>query len=185
MITEKTVKYRKFVKGLLKSGHIMREEWTNWQKEVFAVLSELEKHSGELMHVTCLNFPLYYDPFVYELNHMAMGIAGESGEFLDAFKKHLIYRKELDTANIVEELGDLFFYLVGYESILAEGWPEELFIIEGHLEELCRLFNLTREFCEEQNMLKLSTRYKDKKFTNEAAIKREDKNVDPESATGF
>ena len=45
--------------------------------------------------------------------HMAIGIAGESGELLDGVKKHAVYNKPLDRANIVEELGDLEFYMEG------------------------------------------------------------------------
>jgi NTP pyrophosphatase (non-canonical NTP hydrolase) len=45
--------------------------------------------------------------------HMAIGISGEAGELLDAIKKATIYRKQLDIANIVEECGDLLFYISG------------------------------------------------------------------------
>jgi NTP pyrophosphatase (non-canonical NTP hydrolase) len=45
--------------------------------------------------------------------HMAIGISGEAGELLDAVKKATIYRKPLDIANIVEECGDLLFYIAG------------------------------------------------------------------------
>ena len=45
--------------------------------------------------------------------HMAIGISGEAGELLDAIKKATIYRKPLDIANIVEECGDLLFYISG------------------------------------------------------------------------
>jgi len=45
--------------------------------------------------------------------HMAIGISGEAGELLDAVKKSTIYRKQLDIANIVEECGDLLFYIAG------------------------------------------------------------------------
>lgn len=47
------------------------------------------------------------------LMHMAIGIAGEAGELLDAIKKHVIYRAPLDRTNVIEELGDLEFYLEG------------------------------------------------------------------------
>jgi NTP pyrophosphatase (non-canonical NTP hydrolase) len=47
------------------------------------------------------------------LIHMAAGIAGEAGELLDAIKKHVIYNKALDLPHIVEELGDIEFYLEG------------------------------------------------------------------------
>ena len=45
-----------------------------------------------------------------ELLHMAIGLAGEVGEFLDAVKKHIIYDRPLDRENAIEELGDIEFY---------------------------------------------------------------------------
>lgn len=47
------------------------------------------------------------------LLHMAVGVSGEAGELLDAIKKATIYSKPLDRENLVEELGDLEFYLEG------------------------------------------------------------------------
>lgn len=47
------------------------------------------------------------------LLHMRMGIKGELGELVDAYKKHLVYGKVLDRANVREELGDVIFYCVG------------------------------------------------------------------------
>jgi NTP pyrophosphatase (non-canonical NTP hydrolase) len=46
-----------------------------------------------------------------DLLHSAIGIAGEAGELLDAIKKHVVYNKPLDLQNVMEELGDLEFYL--------------------------------------------------------------------------
>jgi NTP pyrophosphatase (non-canonical NTP hydrolase) len=45
------------------------------------------------------------------LLHGAVGIASESGEVMDAIKKHVFYGKTLDKANLKEELGDLFYYM--------------------------------------------------------------------------
>lgn len=39
------------------------------------------------------------------LIHMIMGASGETGELLDAIKKHVIYKQELDLNNVIEELG--------------------------------------------------------------------------------
>lgn len=87
------------------------------------------------------------------LIHMSMGIAGEAGELLDAIKKHTIYRKPLDRDNVIEELGDLEFFL--------EGLRQEL--------------GITREETLEANISKLTTRYKKLSFSNEEAITRADK----------
>lgn len=44
------------------------------------------------------------------LLHAQLGIASEGGELADQLKKHLFYGKELDTVNMAEEIGDLFWY---------------------------------------------------------------------------
>lgn len=43
--------------------------------------------------------------------HAAMGIATEAGELVDQFKKHIFYGKPLDRINLIEEVGDLMWYL--------------------------------------------------------------------------
>ena len=85
--------------------------------------------------------------------HMCIGISGEAGELLDAIKKHVIYRKPIDRDNIIEELGDLEFYMEGIRQGLG----------------------ITREETLLHNISKLSERYNGLKYTNEAAIARADK----------
>ena len=85
--------------------------------------------------------------------HMAVGIAGEAGELLDAVKKHVIYNKPLDVANVLEELGDLEFYMEG----LRQG------------------VGLTREECLMHNIEKLTKRYGSSGYSDTAAIARADK----------
>lgn len=46
-----------------------------------------------------------------DLLHAAIGLATESGELLDALKRRLFYGKPLDDVNLVEELGDLMWYI--------------------------------------------------------------------------
>lgn len=48
---------------------------------------------------------------VENLLHGAVGVAGEAGELLDAVKKAWVYNKPLDRENVVEELGDICWYL--------------------------------------------------------------------------
>ena len=86
--------------------------------------------------------------------HMAMGIAGESGELIDAVKKTFAYNKPLDIVNVYEELGDVLFYVQGMLNILGQHWT---------LEDL--MFN---------NMTKLSKRYPIG-YTDADAIERKDK----------
>ncbi len=83
---------------------------------------------------------------------MAIGISGESGELLDAMKKRVVYRKELDRENVIEELGDLEFYLEGIRQGLG----------------------VTREQCIDANITKLSNRYASLKYSDDAAQQRAD-----------
>lgn len=85
--------------------------------------------------------------------HMAIGISGEAGELLDAIKKRVIYRKELDRENVLEELGDLEFYLEGLRQQLG----------------------ITREECLAANIQKLGKRYESFKYSDQSAQARKDK----------
>lgn len=85
--------------------------------------------------------------------HMTVGISGEAGELLDAIKKQVIYRKPLDRENVIEEIGDILFYLEG----------------------LCQSLSITLEECKIENIKKLSKRYKDLTYSNDSAISRADK----------
>jgi NTP pyrophosphatase (non-canonical NTP hydrolase) len=86
------------------------------------------------------------------LAHAILGIAGEAGELLDAIKKVVIYDKELDIDNIVEELGDIEFYM----------------------ELLRQELDLTREFVILKNISKLEKRYPTK-YSDKDALERKDK----------
>lgn len=92
--------------------------------------------------------------------HMAVGISGEAGELLDAVKKATIYRKPLDIANIVEECGDLLFY------------------ISGILDSI----GVDIESAMAANVSKLSIRY-GKSYSDAAAIQRADKDHGSEVKT--
>lgn len=86
--------------------------------------------------------------------HMATGVAGEAGELLDAIKKHVVYKKPLDVHNVVEELGDLEFYMEAVRAAIG----------------------VTREEVVAQNVEKLSKRYPSGSYSNEQAQNRADKN---------
>lgn len=87
-----------------------------------------------------------------DLIHMAIGIAGEAGELLDAIKKHVCYGQPLDMANVVEELGDIEFYCEGLRQ--AIGW--------------------TRRDVIDANKAKLTKRYA-KEYSDKQAKDRRDK----------
>lgn len=91
--------------------------------------------------------------FDAHLIHMAVGVSGEAGELLDAVKKRVIYRKPLDRENVIEELGDLEFYLEGLRQSLE----------------------ITREETIEHNVVKLQKRYSGAKYSDAAAQARSDK----------
>ena len=85
--------------------------------------------------------------------HMAIGISGEAGELLDAGKKQAIYNKPIDRENVVEELGDIEFYLEGLRQNLS----------------------ITRGETIDANIAKLGKRYEGFTYSNDAAQKRADK----------
>lgn len=58
--------------------------------------------------------------------HMAVGASGEAGELLDAIKRFVIYNKPLDRENVVEELGDLEFFIEGLRAELGISREETL-----------------------------------------------------------
>lgn len=87
------------------------------------------------------------------LNHMAMGVCGEAGELVDAVKNQTIYRKTIDLENVIEELGDLEFYMEGIRQGL----------------------NITREQCLNANIQKLQRRYEGLQYSDKAAQERKDK----------
>ena len=86
----------------------------------------------------------------HRLLHGAIGIATESGELLDAIKKHVWYGKPLDGANIEEEIGDVCWYLA----------------------LLCSARGISLSTVMEMNIAKLRVRYPEK-FTEEAALQRD------------
>ena len=87
------------------------------------------------------------------LLHMAVGVSGESGELLDAIKKHVIYQKPLDVENVKEELGDLLFYMTNLMQSAGLSFEEVL----------------------QHNVDKLSVHYSSGKYSNTQAQERADK----------
>lgn len=89
--------------------------------------------------------------------HMAVGVSGEAGELLDAVKKAAVYCKPLDVENVIEELGDLEFYMEG----LRQG------------------LGITRQQCIDANKFKLAlgpkARYKSGAYSDSQAQTRNDK----------
>lgn len=55
--------------------------------------------------------PTYLDQVDTKLLHGAMGVVTEAGEFMDALKKTIFYGKPVDRVNLVEEVGDMMWYI--------------------------------------------------------------------------
>jgi NTP pyrophosphatase (non-canonical NTP hydrolase) len=107
--------------------------------------------------------PLRYDQFVLQLfkaegrkdmlNHAALGVCGEAGELADAIKKHTVYGKPADRENIIEELGDLRFFMQAVQ----------------------QMFDISESEILQANCNKLAKRYRGLRYTDAAAITRADK----------
>ena len=65
------------------------------------------------------------NPINPRLLHAAFGLQTEAGELTDALKKHIFYGKELDVTNILEESGDLMWYLAILFDELGTSFTEE------------------------------------------------------------
>lgn len=90
-----------------------------------------------------------------DLVHMSLGLATEAGEFTTIIKRAAIYNAPLDgqaRAHLLEELGDILWYVAGACSHLGESLEE----VAGN------------------NLAKLKLRFPDK-YSDEAAEGRADK----------
>ncbi|MFA6963818.1 MAG: nucleoside triphosphate pyrophosphohydrolase family protein [Patescibacteria group bacterium] len=94
-------------------------------------------------------FPAFRD-LSPRIEHAVYGIVTEAGELMSAVKKTKIYEKPLDKINLVEEAGDVMWYL----AILAD--------------EL----GVSFEDIWDKNIRKLKTRYPDK-YDHEMNINRQ------------
>lgn len=90
------------------------------------------------------------DPEAAKLNHYVLGVGTEAGELQDAVKKHLIYGKPIDRVNIIEECGDVLWYI-----------GRLLTVVDSTFEEAMA-----------RNNAKLKVRFGDK-FTEHAALNRD------------
>jgi NTP pyrophosphatase (non-canonical NTP hydrolase) len=90
------------------------------------------------------------DDRMIRILHAAMGFTTESGEIVDQVKKHLYYGRPLDEVNLVEECGDLLWYMAVMLDTLGISFEKVM----------------------EINNKKLTLRY-GSKFTEEAATNRD------------
>lgn len=92
-----------------------------------------------------------------QLLNCVMGISGESVELLEIMKKYFLQGHDFDKAKVIEELGDIFFYIAG----------------------VCTSMGITLEDVASKNIEKLLVRYPDK-FTSEDSIRRVDTGIESE-----
>ncbi len=85
-----------------------------------------------------------------DIVHMLFGMTTEVGELTDVFKKYIAYGKEIDPVNVVEELGDILYYLASF----------------------CRIYGVPLSEVISRNIAKLETRYPEK-FTQYNANNRD------------
>lgn len=90
--------------------------------------------------------------FEFDLIHVALGATGEAGELADAIKRFAIYRHGLDGQHVLEELGDLLWFV-------ALG---------------CTVMGVTLDEVAEANIAKLRRRYPDR-YSDALAAARLDK----------
>lgn len=91
-------------------------------------------------------------PYEATCSNMCMGLAGEVGEVIDIMKKHIYQGKELDITDVIEEVGDVLWYIANF----------------------CNVNNITMDECMESNIKKLRKRFPNG-FTTKDANERKDK----------
>lgn len=85
--------------------------------------------------------------------HAALGVCGEAGELADAIKQECIYGKPANRDNIIEELGDLQWYI----------------------QLTMQMYSITPTEVFQHNADKLAKRYVNLKYSDKAAQERADK----------
>jgi NTP pyrophosphatase (non-canonical NTP hydrolase) len=96
-------------------------------------------------------------PEAMRILHAAMGLCTETGELMDALKKHIFYGKTLDRVNLLEEGGDVCWYLLVLSDCLRDVTGPELCPFEEMIDRM---------------LAKLRKRYPEK-FTESNALIRD------------
>ena len=108
---------RQFEKALLTFDTYARAATKTESINFAAILARVGGEDLEQMH---LNFKTQARDLELRANtaapglrifHAVLGMASEAGEAVDAVKKHLFYGKPLDEVNLLEEAGDMLWYL--------------------------------------------------------------------------
>jgi NTP pyrophosphatase (non-canonical NTP hydrolase) len=187
----KEMPYQDFVAKLMKSGEVMDKEISEQEEELL--------HKAFYIVDACVDIPLCFMSISrgptrlksLEFKHMAIGLAGEAGELLDAIKKLVIYRMEPGLLtdnksiyyNVLEEIGDIMFFHTGHNSLCSEtGWNDVDETVIEAIEEFLVDWNaiypdssLSIEMAIDNNKRKLFKRYSSLSYSDKQAHDRADK----------
>ena len=72
-----------------------------------------------------------------QISNCLLGIAGESGELIDLFKKNLYQGHDLDYNKVHEELGDIMFYITNLATALEMDME---MILENNISKLAKRY---------------------------------------------
>lgn len=90
------------------------------------------------------------DKSTIRLLHASTGVVTEGGEIADALKRHIFYGKPIDRVNLIEEAGDVLWYLAVLLNAVDSTFDEAM----------------------DKNIAKLKARFGDK-FTEAQALQRD------------
>jgi len=106
--------------------------------------------------------------FTPRVMHALVGIDTELGEYLDVYKKHWFYHKELDHVNAAEELFDILYYVTILELVTEERY----YPIYHVLDKLCQIHGTTLDKMIQVGAKKLQARYPEG-FNTKKALTRD------------
>lgn len=113
---------------------------SQYQREAIRTDLTSEKYAEILLNLTEADIRMF---------HMSMGMCTETGELHDELKRCIVYGKEFDRTHVIEELGDLMWYIAN----------------------MCNIIDIPLEAVMQINNSKLRARYPDK-FDSELALNR-------------
>ena len=140
---------------MMKEEKLAEEELTEEEKPTEEKQIEEERHFSAVNSIE--DYVLWTQNTCAELSnpltdvvHMLFGMSTEVGELIDIFKKFIAYGKEVDTVNVIEEVGDIMYYVASF----------------------CRIYGISLSEALNRNIAKLETRYPEK-FTEYHANNRD------------
>lgn len=172
------------VRRLLKPGETIKAEIKQREFEAIILAQHMASEAAAIMD-NLIECPDYLDEMSGEdwhEQHMAIGMVGEAGEILDVIKKLYIYRKVdgFDSyaqclSNLDLELGDLAFFITGFELTNTMRLTTKLL---RDAQTLAKMFGLDWNMVLQRNIDKLTHpekgRYKDGTYSDAQAQNRND-----------